>query len=233
MLRNGWPESTGISSLGDFVLAEPGLVKIIARKYSVGDSDVKIYMAGHHSLIMPLYFDGTNHGIPYYLKVEILGDDITDELDFENDIFPQLPEFNSWPLDATASDQEQTSGHAAQIVKAILFDTQEVMNVPGPKGKPGAYPCRVGANGVEIVIPRGTTLEELMAVNEAGNVAEGFAEIRSDGTMVATDLTISIVEELFEIDWQYKEFKPQDALKAFKEINTAFEAYVKKVNNIS
>jgi len=218
--------------LGDFVLAEPGIVKVVAERVGCAERDVQVFMVGHHSLIMPLYFDGTNHGIRYLLKIVVNGEDITDRFDIEKDIFPELPRFNSWPIEgASLADQEQTAGHAVQIVRAILFDTQEVLNVPGPQGLPGAYPCRVGADGVSVIVPAGTTLEEMIAINEAGNVAEGFKEIRDDGTMVATDLTVQIVEELFEIDWKYKEFKPHEGQAAFDEIMPAFERFVKKHNS--
>ena len=57
-------------------------------------------------------------------------------------------------------------------------------------------------------------------------MAEGFAEIREDGTMVATDMTVEIVERTFGIEWKYKEFTPDNAMEAFKEINTAFNRFV-------
>lgn len=212
--------------LGDFALGEPALKRIIARKYGVEQSDVRIHLAGHHSLIMPLMFVGTNQNIPYYIDVAVLGRNVTEELDFENDIFPQMIDENTWPAEAGLADQEQTAAHGVAIARAILFDTNEVMNVPAPQGLPGCYPARVSASGVEVIVPEGTTLEEMVKVNEAGNVAEGFKEIREDGTMIATDLTVEIIERTFGIEWKYKAFTPDNALEAFKEINVAFNRFV-------
>ncbi len=63
---------------------------------------------------MPLAFFGESQSVPYYIRVEAVGTDITEKLDFENDIFPKLPAESSWPVKATAADQEQTAAHAAR-----------------------------------------------------------------------------------------------------------------------
>lgn len=217
------PSLAPTAGLGDFGLVETALARVIAERMDCHPRDLKIFMAAHHSVVMPLMFDGTTLGIPYYIKVELLGENITDQLDLEGDIFSKLPPHNSWPAESTPADQEQTAAHAVKIVRAILFDTKEIMNVPGPEGLPGCYPCRVGADGVKVVVPSGITKEELIRINEVGNLAEGFKEIREDGTMVATESTIELVEEIFEIDWKYKEFRPDQGMEAFKEINEALE----------
>lgn len=221
----GMPITCG---LGDWALAEPGLVRAIAKRLDVHERDVTLYLAGHHSLIMPLAYYGSLLDIPSYIKVEVLGTDVTDKLDFEGDIFKEFHKYNSWPEVAEDRDQEQTSSHAAAIARAIVFDTNEIMNVPGPEGLPGCYPCRVNKDGVHVIIPEGTTREELIAVNEHGNVAEGFSEIRADGTMVANDFTTKIIEEEFEMEWKYREFQPHQAMEAFQEINEGFKRYVAK-----
>jgi len=212
---------TPTCGLGDFALLEPGLRRIIAELKGLQPRDLTIYMGGHHSIVMPLGFFGDPQGVPYYLKVEALGEDITQEINFERDVFPQMPKQSSWPPLAGAADQEQTSAHGVRIVRAIIRDTQEILNVPAPEGQPGCYPARVGAHGATITAPPGITREELIEINSSGNIAEGFKEIREDGTMVATDRTVELIEKTFEIDWQYKEFKPDEAFEAFKEINRA------------
>jgi len=215
-----------VCGLGDFALGEPAIKRIVSRKYNVDQTDVTVHMAGHHSLIMPLMWFGTNQNIPYYINVAVLGKNVTADLDFEGEIFPAMVAENTWPNEAGLCDQEQTSAHGVAIARAMLFDENRVMNVPAPQGLPGCYPARVSAKGVEVIVPEGTTLEEMVKVNEAGNVAEGFAEIREDGTMVATDMTVEIVERTFGIEWKYKEFTPDNAMEAFQEINTAFNRFV-------
>ncbi len=222
-LHNIDPALAPTSGLGDFGLLEPALSRIIAEKMDCHPRDIKLFLAAHHSIVMPLMFSGKTHGVPCYIKAELFGENITDRLDFESDIFPELSVHNSWPADAGAADQEQTSAHAVRIVRAILFDTQEMMNVQGPEGLPGCYPCRVGADGVRVVPPTGTSREALIRINEAGNLAEGFQEIREDGTMVATERTIELVEEIFGITWQYREFRPDQGMEAFTEIREALD----------
>ncbi|MET2852981.1 hypothetical protein ABXV24_13880 [Vibrio owensii] len=214
--------------LGDFALIEPSVTRILAKQYSVSPRDITMRMAGHHSIVMPLSFFGETSGVPYYIDVTVNGRNVSQDIDFEKDVFPNIPKETSWPTNAQASDQEQTAAHAVRIAKAILFDTQEMLNVPAPQGLPGCYPARVGAKGVEVVIPEGTTLEELVAINNAGNVAEGFQEIREDGTMVATERTVELVEKTFGIEWKYKEFTPDNAQEAFNEINSAFWSFIEK-----
>lgn len=221
----GMPITCG---LGDFALLEPSFVRGIAEQFEVHPRDVTLYMAGHHSLCMPIAYYGDALEIPYYVKVEVLGEDVTKQVDFDGHILKQVARFMSWPEVAEDRDQEQTSAHAAAIARAIVFDTNEIMNVPGPEGLPGCYPCRVNKDGVHVIIPQGTTLEELVAVNAHGNVAEGFSEIREDGTMVANDFTTKIIEEEFEMEWKYREFQPHQAMEAFLEINEGFKRYVAK-----
>jgi len=208
--------------LGDFGLLEPAILRAISDVTGRDTTSMQVYLAGHHSIVMPLMFEGITLDIPYYIRIEQSGQDITQDIDIENNIFPILPRYNSWPADALPSDQEQTAAHAVKIVRAILLDTDELMNLPGPEGLPGCYPVRVNADGVRVFCPPGVSKEELVRINEAGSYAEGFAEIKDDGTVVATDKTIELVEQEFGISWKYKEYAPHQVLEAFNEINDAF-----------
>lgn len=214
--------------LGDFALLEPPIVQIVSQKTGCYPGDVKVHLAGHHSLCMPIALEGRTPAIPYYIKISVSGEDITGGFDIEKDIFANIPKYCGWPLDAGSSDQEQTAAHAVKIVKAILFDTGESMNIPGPEGLPGCYPCRAWADGVKVVSPKGITKNELIRINEAGNLAEGFGEIRNDGSIVATEKTVELVEEIFKIEWKYKEFRLDEAYDAYKEIREALYIIVAK-----
>ena len=214
--------------LGDFALLEPGIKRISARVKGYDQTKLELHMTGHHSLVMPIMFFGDSQGIPYIIKTIYDGKDISNQIDYVKDIFPHMPNESSWPPNASAHDQEQTAAHAARIVKAILYDTNEILNVPAPEGQPGCYPATVGAHGAKILVSEGETLEELIEINNSGNVAEGFKEIRDDGTMVATDRTIELVEEVFGINWKYKSFHPEEAFEAFKEIQAAYNNFAKK-----
>lgn len=197
--------------LGDFGLLEPPILRAIGDLTGRDTREMQVFLAGHHSIVMPLMFDGVTLRIKYYIRIEQAGEDITGEFDFEKDIFPMLPRYNGWPIDALASDQEQTSAHAVEIIRAILHDTRARMNLPGPEGLPGCYPVRVSAAGVTVECPPGVSREELISINEAG------------GTIVATERTVELVEEQFGIEWKYKEYAPHEALDAFKEISAALK----------
>ena len=214
--------------LGDFALLEPGIKRILARTKGYDQTKLELYMTGHHSLVMPIMFFGDSQGIPYKIRTVYNGEDISDSIDYVKEVFPHLPDESSWPPNAASTDQEQTAAHAARIVKAIVYDTNEILNVPAPQGQPGCYPARVGADGAKIVLSEGETLEDLVEINVDGNIAEGFKEIQDDGTMVATDRTIELVEEIFGIDWKYKSFHPEEAFEAYKEIQEAYNNFAKK-----
>lgn len=51
---------------------------------------------------------------------------------------------------------------------------------------PGAYPGRVSAEGVEVVLP-GITLEEAIEIDKEGGKIDGIEDIREDGTSVFID----------------------------------------------
>jgi len=63
---------------------------------------------------------------------------------------------------------------------------------------------------------------------QAANRCEGIETVTDDGALVATEHTIKIVEEVFEIDWEYKAMRPQDAIKASEEIRTAYQKLTEK-----
>ena len=63
---------------------------------------------------------------------------------------------------------------------------------------------------------------------KAANKCEGIEFVKDDGALVATEHAIKIVEEVFEIDWQYKEMRPQDAFEASKEIRGVYQKLTEK-----
>ena len=106
---------------------------------------------------------------------------------------------------------------------AILNDTNEFTHAPGPNGMIGGYPIRIGAKGVEVVLPEGLTMEEATRINVRGMNGEGVEEIKKDGSLVLTDEAYKLGKELLGVSW--KEIKIADiedyvkeGLKAYKKL---------------
>lgn len=105
----------------------------------------------------------------------------------------------------TVSDRQSLSNPivAASGVKnalALLRDTGLLTHSPGPQGLPGGYPIRLGAAGAKVALPAGVTMEQALAINEAGQRADGVERIEDDGTVVYTDKAVQIIREVLDYD---------------------------------
>jgi hypothetical protein len=176
----------------------------IRRKVSVAENvpirDVIVYFIAEHAVIpQGPYVKGAKVSAPYFLKI-IIGDrDITSKFDVDSLILDS-------PLMGSLSGQTSQLNHpaiAASSVKnilAVINDTNEFTHAPGPNGLPGGYPIRIGAKGVEVVLPEGITLEEAIKINVGGLKHEGIEEIKEDGTIVVTDEAYRVQQELYGLD---------------------------------
>ncbi len=196
------------------------LVNEIRRKVSVKENvpirDVTVYLICEH-VITGL---GTRTGVPYYLKIMIGDKNVT----------------NKYDADALISDRPHRVGRpdwfnfvmnpevAASTVKnimAIVNDTNEFTHSPGPNGLIGGYPLRIGAKGVEVVLPEEMTMEEATKINTGSLKYEGIEEIKSDGTAVATDEAYEEMKRVFGVEC--KEVRVADASDWAKEFLAAYK----------
>lgn len=96
---------------------------------------------------------------------------------------------------------------------------------------PGGYPVRLSADGAEVVEPDGLTKDAMIKMMREANKCEGIEEVKDDGTMIATDHTADIVEEVFDIEWKYREMRPEDCENASEEIRSAYKKLTEKYND--
>jgi hypothetical protein len=214
--------------LGDFAFFEPMVKRIVGDKLNIPASNVDVTMVGHHVMCIPIQERGTSQEIPHWINLRVMGKDVTDQFDIEKDIWAEIPKKVAPPEPLHGVNQEYVASSAVKNVLAILFDTGEIVHAPGPCGLPGGYPTRLSANGAEVVVPEGLTKEKMIELMKAANKCEGIETVTDDGALVATEHTTKIVEEVFEIDWKYKEMRPQDALKASEEIRNAYKKLTEK-----
>ena len=212
--------------VGNVSLFEPMLKTIVAGKRGTRPEAVDVTLVGHHCMCMQIFQEGAlAPGIPYYLKVEENGRDITAELDVDKDLWAEVPA--RMPL-LSEVNQQCVAASALQVIKAMLYDAGALLHAPGPEGLPAGCPVWVDASGARAVPPPGLGRERMLEIMYGANRCEGFEPTGPDGAARATEHCIRVVEEVFGMDWRYKEFRPDSMFEAFREITDAFTALLER-----
>lgn len=212
--------------VGNVSLFEPMLKTIVAAKRGVRPEAIDVTMVGHHCMCMQIFQEGAlAPGIPYYLKVEENRRDITAELDVDRDLWANIPEH--MPL-LSEVNQQCVAASALQIIRALLYDVGALLHAPGPEGLPAGCPVWVDGLGARAVTPPDLSRESMLEIMYAANRCEGFEPTGPDGTARATEHCVTVVREVFGIDWRYREFRPETMFEAFREITDAFAVLLEK-----
>jgi len=169
------------------------IVNYVSRTEGVPVRDVTVYLVSSHALAE---HSKTRH-IPFFLKIVVGDRDITSKYDSDWLIIECPPNVHV-PVSSRLPDYRYSmvSAQYTKNVMAILGDTNEFINAPGPKGLIGGYPTRLSRKGAEIVLPKELTLEQAIKINEESCKFDGIERVKNDGTIVFTDKTYSIMKEL-------------------------------------
>ena len=220
----GMAPTVGIGNLAEIT---PLIRMVVSKRLRVPVRDVTVRMVGSHYVCEHIGLEGNTAGAPYYLRIFLNGKDITQQIDPEQqlkregwDDIPQIPEdpvmYNMF-----------TAATAVKVIRAILQDTREIVNTPGPNGLPGAYPVRLGRETIEVVLPDDITIEEAIKINEEGNRLDGIEEIEEDGTIVITDKSHEIMRRMLGHD--VKRFNVRDSHMVAGELGRAFRSYAEGI----
>ncbi len=224
----GLAPTTGI---GNVSLFEPVIKSIVAQQRNTSMAAINLTMVFHHIMCMQLFQEGScPPELPFYLKIEEEGKDITEQFDLANDIWAKIPDH--MPIN-NGVHQQFVAATAMQVVKNILFNLGELLHAPGPNGLPGGCPVRVDASGAKVVVPADLTEEKMKEIMYLSNYYEGFEPTLDDGTMQATPHCIQMVEETLGIDWEYKTVRPEQFMEAHTEISSKFLAFLDKIEKNS
>jgi len=175
---------------GNFDLRVPWIRKIVSDDLKIPASNVSIYLVAHHAW-------GYHFGeCPYWIKIICCGDDVTNKFPPEK-LLPRLSDLHSrtyihlgGPLgDSGMYYQQAIASSFVRNIRALYFDTGEIVHAPGPAGLPGGYPVRLSSVGAEIVLPEEISLKEAIKINEDGGIYDGIEQIEDDGTLRCTDGT--------------------------------------------
>jgi hypothetical protein len=177
-----------VAGAGNAEITAATIIRYVSQDQGVPLQDITLALVGSHAF----FSFGPAAGVPFFCKVLVLDRDLTDRYDLD-DLVTRWPSLHDW------STTSVFSAFAASIVKnalGILRDTREYTHVTAPNGLPGAYPARLSAGGVEIVLPEELALEKAIEINTTGNRFDGIEEIRDDGTVVYTDEAYQAMREL-------------------------------------
>ena len=125
--------------------------RIIARDMNVPYRSVTFYGVGHHGTFYTAKYDG-----PFWTKIIVDGMDVTNR--YPNEKLVKMYHEAGYAASAQFAgplvDQMKTAVSFLNNVLGIYYDTRKIHeSVAGPEGLPGAYPARVSAQGVEVVLP--------------------------------------------------------------------------------
>jgi len=223
-VTNSILEKVGLAptiGLGNIDLVVQCLRHFVCRKLDVCISDVTVLMVAHHAVIFDIGNKGRVGEMPYYLKVLVCGDDVTDQFDFKKTA-PQL--YGYVPLGAGSSPQVSSSG--VKNILALLNDTKQLTHSPGPNGLPGGYPVRLSARGAQVAVPKEVSLKEAIRINEEGARYDGIERIEDDGTVVYTDEAVKGLADL--LGMPQKKFNVKESEQRAKAFLAAYNRLVER-----
>jgi malate/lactate dehydrogenase len=210
---------------GNMDLGLSRVQRLIARDQQVPYGSVRIYGVGHHGA----YYTAQMQG-PFWTKTIVDGEDLshvyTPDRIREMYAKAQYGAFSTYkgPL----VDQMRTASSFLKHVLAIHHDTGHVHTcVNGPNGLPGGYPTRLSAKGAEVTIPD-LSLEESIAINEAGARIDGIERVKDDGTVVYVEENVKLMRET--LGYECPELKVSESEERARELNAQLRKLYEKHN---
>jgi hypothetical protein len=208
---------------GNAQLRLPRMKRVISRELDVPISSIDIWQIGHHAGI------GTpENPIPWWVKVVVNGDDVTDELGGIEGMRKKMYRGPRTEAFAGTPPQQATSASFLANFLSVLFDTRSfVGTVNGIKGLQGGYPAILGRK-VELALPKEIRLAEAKKINEEAAKWDGLEEIKRNGTIVISEKANEALKNV--LDFDYREWGIEenvelalDLSKRFKKLKASFQ----------
>ncbi len=207
--RNGLGPDIG-SGNSDLIMED--IRRKVSYDLDVPPQEVAVYLYTAHSACMQAHM----RDIPFRLKIYVAGSDVTANYD-AGELVRGFASLYMPAKMTTWLAHPRVAASAVKSIMAILNDTNELTHLPGPKGLPGGYTVRVNADGAEVVLPEGVTLEEAVKVNLDALKFDGIEEIKEDGTVVFTAETRKLTGEWMGTDVG-QDLRLEDAAERAREI---------------
>jgi len=219
--RVGLAPTVGI---GNMDLAVPYIQKAASEILNVPMKNVGVELIAHHYHAYYWCRYGIGSEVPFYLRVYVGQEDVTDQLGDMKQFIAELPKRGMRP--AGRHGQFVVAGSCLKNMMAIFNDTGEITHAPGPQGLEGGYPVRLSRKGAEVVLPKGLTLRQARAFNLEGQQHDGVQEIKANGDVVLTDEAYDTFKEMLNIDCRV--ITIEDSYEQAMELRKKFHEFARK-----
>lgn len=235
VVNSSWPDLTGPAlgkiglaptvGIGNIGLAVPLLKMVASKRIGIPIRDISVSLVCAHSGGSSLFLEGHTDGAPYYLRILANGKDVTEDLDPGHRLHERPLRMPELPTDRVIL-HSLVAATAVEAIRALLYDTREIVHAPGPRGLPGGYPVRLGRRDVQIELPDDIELGEAIEINEAGNRLDGIEAIEEDGTIVVSEWACHAIQSA--LGFSTRRFAVQDSEMLAREMGRAFKAFARK-----
>jgi len=175
---------------------------IVAKDRKIKPRDIQIFLVQHYynnrwlscGFLEKRY---CKKPAPFYLKILVESNDITDQYDSLKLLMKTGCGINR--VDGPPGDSITASSFVKHIL-AILHDTNIFTHVPGPNGLIGGYPVHLGKNYAELALPNDISQEEAFKINLEGQRRGGIQNITKKGEIIFTDSVYETQKKIFNFD---------------------------------
>jgi len=187
-------------------------------------NNVGVELIAHHYHAYYWCRYGTGCEAPFYLRVYVGKEDVTEQLGDMKAFIAELPKRGMRP--AGRHGQFVVAASSLKDIMAIFNDTGELTHAPGPQGLEGGYPVRLSRKGAEVVLPKGMTLMQARELNLEAQQYDGIKEVRKNGDIVVTDEAYATFKEMLNIDCRV--ITIEDSYEQAIEVKKKFHEFAKK-----
>jgi len=174
----GLAPTIGLGNVSMQVLRVRSALKAKAAETGAPSSLPLIRLVGHHKQVYGVMTAERPEDPEARVRV-FLGEDGTraDDLAYEG-----------FPLPAGIEYNVVTAASAIPVLLALLPGAEPLrFSAPAPQGLPGGYPVRIANGEVELDLPAGADLAEIVAFHNRVGRGDGIEEIAEDGTVCFTE----------------------------------------------
>lgn len=167
--------------IGNVANNVPALRTAAAEHLGWDVTEVDVRLVAHHYVSHRLSRHGDSGPARMALAVYCAGEDVTTKVDIPK-LLRRLPA--DFRRTGGLAGQTMTAASALSVLEPLIDGTDADVHAPGPGGRVGGYPVAIRSGRFELQLPDGMTEDEALAINLAGQRADGITEIRADGTVV-------------------------------------------------
>ena len=220
--RNGLGPDIGA---GNSDLVAEDIRQKISYGLNVPPQEIAVYLFTAHPMTQQA---AIREYIPHYLKIYVAGKDVTSNYDTRELLRGYASKYAPAKLTSWLG-HPRVAASAVKNIAAMINDTNELTNVPGPNGLPGGYTVRLNAKGAEVATPEGLTIEEAIQINKDALKFDGIEEIKDDGTIVFTQESRRLHKEWLGSDIG-EDLRLNDVEERAKEMISLIKKLAKKHN---